>query len=82
MGVQAVVGVSTFGKNDPFHFGNLGVAFLTLLRVLTMDSWSVIMYWNIWGCEVYLILETVGQQEKCTRLIVCAVPWANATDVT
>ena len=49
MYVFAVVGVSTFGINDPFHFGNLGLTWLTLLRVLTFDSWSVIMYYNIWS---------------------------------
>ena len=25
-------------------------AMLTLFRVLSMDSWSMIMYYNIWGC--------------------------------
>jgi voltage-gated sodium channel len=28
----------------------LARAMLTLFRVLSMDSWSMIMYYNIWGC--------------------------------
>jgi voltage-gated sodium channel len=49
MYVFAVIGVSTFGKNDPFYFGNLGVAFLSLLRILTFDSWTTIMYITVVG---------------------------------
>ena len=30
--------------------GNLAVALLTLFRVISMDSWSYIMYYQIWGC--------------------------------
>ena len=40
----AIVGVAAFGLNDPFYFGNLGRALLTLFRVISMDSWSMIMY--------------------------------------
>ena len=30
--------------------GNLAVALLTLFRVISMDSWSYIMYYQMWGC--------------------------------
>lgn len=46
----AIVGVASFGRNDPFYFGNLARALLTLFRTVSMDSWSMIMYYNIWGC--------------------------------
>ena len=39
----AIVGVASFGRNDPFYFGDLGRALLTLFRVMSMDSWSMIM---------------------------------------
>lgn len=45
----AIVGVAAFGVNDPFYFGNLSRAMLTLFRVLSMDSWSMIMY-----CESFI----------------------------
>ena len=48
--MYAIVGVATFGKNDPFYFGNLARAMMTLFRVISMDSWSAIMYYEIWGC--------------------------------
>ena len=46
----AIVGVASFGRNDPFYFGNLGRALLTLFRTISMDSWSYVMYNNIYGC--------------------------------
>ena len=36
MYIYAVIGVATFGHNDPFCFGNLGRAMITLMRVLTV----------------------------------------------
>lgn len=41
--VFAVVGVNTFRTNDPFHFGSLGVAMLSLFRCATLEDWSDIM---------------------------------------
>jgi voltage-gated sodium channel len=40
--VYAVAGVHLFGANDPAHFGSLGHAFYSLLRVITLDNWSEI----------------------------------------
>jgi voltage-gated sodium channel len=39
----AVAGVDTFRENDPFHFGSLGVAMLTLFRCATLEDWSDVM---------------------------------------
>ena len=47
----AVMGVGSFQKNDPFHFGSLGVAMLTLFRCSTLEDWSDIMFINMWGCD-------------------------------
>jgi voltage-gated sodium channel len=51
MYIFAVVGVATFGRNDPFCFGDLGRAMVTLMRVMTLDNWGTMMFYNIWGCD-------------------------------
>jgi len=47
----AVMGVGSFQKNDPFHFGSLGVAMVTLFRCATLEDWSDVMYINFYGCD-------------------------------
>jgi len=47
----AVLGVGTFRKNDPFHFGSLGVAMLTLFLCGTLEAWSNCLYINSFGCN-------------------------------
>ncbi len=47
----AVLGVVTFRRNDPFHFGSIGIAMLTLFRISTMDAWSNVMLINSYGCN-------------------------------
>jgi hypothetical protein len=47
----AVLGVNCFRRNDPFHFGNVGLAMITLYRIATFESWTAIMYINIFGCN-------------------------------
>ena len=39
--------------NDPWHFKNLGVAFVTLFRVATLEDWTDVMYINMYGCDKY-----------------------------
>ena len=46
----AVLGVGSFRKNDPFHFGSIGIAMLTLFRCSTLEDWSDVMYINMYGC--------------------------------
>lgn len=41
--VFAVLGNFLFGKNDPEHFGNLGIAILTLFQIITLEGWVEIM---------------------------------------
>ena len=43
MYVFAIIGVSVFGGNDPFHFGHIGSAMVTLFRVATMDGWPEVL---------------------------------------
>ena len=47
----AVLGVGSFQENDPFHFGSLGVAMLTLFRCATLENWSQVMAINFYGCD-------------------------------
>ncbi len=49
----AVTGVIFFGDNDPFHFGSLSVAIITLVRVTILDAWTTILYINYHGCSSY-----------------------------
>ncbi|MCX7696178.1 MAG: ion transporter [Bacteroidales bacterium] len=41
--VYAIVGVFAFGEKDPFHFGNLHYAMITLFKILTLEGWVEIM---------------------------------------
>ena len=47
----SVVGFYLFSENDPFNFGNIPMAMISLFRCSTLDAWSDIMYVNIYGCE-------------------------------
>jgi voltage-gated sodium channel len=47
----AVLGVNFFRKNDPFHFGSVGVAMLSLFRFATLENWGPALYVDIFGCD-------------------------------
>ena len=49
--VYAVAGVFLFGANDPFHFGNLHTALLTLFSILTLEGWVDVLRIQYFGCE-------------------------------
>lgn len=51
--LYAIVGVMYFSKNDPWHFGTLHIAMLSLFRASTLEDWTDIMYINIYGCAEY-----------------------------
>ena len=42
--VYAITGVHLFRDHDPTHWRNLGIALLSLFRVMTLDNWTDIMY--------------------------------------
>jgi len=48
--IYGVLGCFIFGNNDQKYFGNLGVALITLFRVMTLDHWGEIMYIQLYGC--------------------------------
>eukprot|EP00658_Telonema_sp_P-2_P019397 TRINITY_DN17653_c0_g2_i2.p1 TRINITY_DN17653_c0_g2~~TRINITY_DN17653_c0_g2_i2.p1 ORF type:complete len:217 (-),score=66.96 TRINITY_DN17653_c0_g2_i2:234-884(-) len=50
--VYGVCGVFIFGDNDQKHFGNLGIALVTLFRVMTFDQWGTVLYVQLYGCDL------------------------------
>ncbi|MGM0563125.1 MAG: ion transporter [Pseudomonadota bacterium] len=42
--VYAIVGFHLFGEHDPEHWRNLGIAMLTLFRIVTLEDWTDVMY--------------------------------------
>lgn len=42
--IYAILGLSFFAKNDPWHFKNLHTAMLTLFRASTFEDWTDIYY--------------------------------------
>jgi voltage-gated sodium channel len=51
--VYAVAGVFMWGQNDPIHFGNLQIAFVSLFRAVTLEDWTDLMYIQMYGCASY-----------------------------
>ena len=39
----AIMGISLYKESNPEYFGNLGVTFVTLFQVMTLDDWTLIM---------------------------------------
>ncbi len=58
--VFAIVAIELFRENDPWHFGSLHVAMLTLFRVSTLEDWTDVMYINIYGCDRYGYDDAMG----------------------
>lgn len=51
--VYAVAAVFMWGENDPIHFGDLQIAFLSLFRAVTLEDWTDLMYIQMYGCANY-----------------------------
>jgi voltage-gated sodium channel len=49
--IFALIAMSMFKENDPFHWGSLHISLLTLFRLATMDDWANVMYINMFGCD-------------------------------
>ena len=61
--IYGVIGTTVFSKNDPVHFGDLGIAMVSLVRAATFEDWSDLMYIQMYGCNNYGYEST---PEKCT----------------
>jgi len=51
--IFAIAAMILFSENDPFHFGTLHAALVSLFRASTLEDWTDIMYINMYGCESY-----------------------------
>ncbi|MCH2416702.1 MAG: ion transporter, partial [Acidimicrobiales bacterium] len=60
--IYGVVGTTAFSKNDPVHFGSLGISMVSLVRAATFEDWTDLMYIQMYGCNNYGYEST---QEKC-----------------
>lgn len=61
--VYGILAVSFFGANDPFHFGDLPTAMLTLFGCATGEGWVDVMYVQMYGCSAY---GYDGMEAMCT----------------
>ena len=52
MFILAGFGIIFFGKNDPIHFEDMSIGFVSMFQCMTLDSWSLLMYINMFGCDV------------------------------
>ncbi|KAK7233591.1 low voltage-gated calcium channel [Aureococcus anophagefferens] len=51
MFLYAIIGVKSFGENDPAHFGTVPIAMLTLFVASTCSDWSHMLQINYKGCD-------------------------------
>lgn len=49
----AIIAIILFRENDPWHFGDLAVAMLTLFRCATLEDWTDVLYINMYGCDKF-----------------------------
>jgi voltage-gated sodium channel len=64
--VYACAGVFMFSANDPWHFGDLQTAMLTLFRAVTLEDWTDLMYIQMFGCEMYPFPDMGASGPQCT----------------
>jgi len=63
--IYAVIGISAFEESDPFHFGTLHRAIITMFKLSTMENWYGVLYIDLWGCDkwtggIYVAPDTPG----------------------
>jgi voltage-gated sodium channel len=61
--IYGVAAVFLFGKNDPFRFGDLPTALVTLFQVATAEEWVQTLNIQRYGCHV---LGYEGREAVCT----------------
>ncbi len=48
-----VLAKQLFSENDPWHFATLHMSVATLFQCATLDDWTIILYINLYGCDVF-----------------------------
>ena len=82
--IYGVLGISFFRQNDPFHFSNFFVTFITLFRVMVLDNWTVIMMLNIFGCDLgtgYEVYVDENSRTPFNKLYWCENPSTSESTV-
>ena len=51
--VFAILGMLLFSENDPWHFGSLHMAIMSLFQAATLDDWTLLLYVQQYGCEKF-----------------------------
>jgi Ion transport protein len=46
----AILGMIFFSAIDPWHFGTLHMAMMSLFQMVTLDGWTTVMQINMYGC--------------------------------
>jgi voltage-gated sodium channel len=62
--IYGVAGVFLFGRNDPFRFGDLPTALITLFQVATAEEWVQTLNTQRYGCGVE---GYAGREALCTH---------------
>ena len=62
--IYGVLGTTAFSKNDPVHFGNLGISMVSLVRAATFEDWTDLMYIQMYGCDKFGYEDS---PEKCSH---------------
>lgn len=63
--LTAIAGVLLFRDNDPFHFGYLNRASLSIYRIETLTGWEKVMYVNAFGCTKYPSQDRIDNEPSC-----------------
>lgn len=53
----SILAMILFKDNDAFHFGDLHTTLFTLFDVATLDNWGVVMYTQVYGCDVFPLFD-------------------------
>jgi len=61
--LYAILGMTLFKDNDPWHYGDIFVSINTLFRMMTLEDWTDVMYVNLYGCDSFN-LEGRGSAER------------------
>ena len=51
--LYAIICITYVGGNDPWHFGSIELAVITLFRIAILDLWTPIFYVSYKGCGSY-----------------------------
>ena len=65
-----------FHDIDPFTFPNLGITMINLFRAATLEDWTDIMYFNVYGCKKWGNYSAVTGGMACeSERYAPSLPW-------